>query len=199
MGNSPSNNGGSNARAGDIIADSTSPEYWRERGDQLARARNEAFAGSKAAYLRGDHTTAGKLSRQGKEYARQSDAAHSKAAALFLQRNNPGAAATGADDGSHALLDLHGLRVKEAIAVVRKALARGRAMGHKQLVLVVGRGLHSPGGISKLRPAIEQMVQRHNVRATPGVPNEGCITIEFVTKSERGWVGWLADHGCVIC
>ncbi|GIL54417.1 hypothetical protein Vafri_9954 [Volvox africanus] len=195
MGNSASNN---NAGAFDLIADTTSPEYWREQGNQLARARNEAFTASKAAYSRGDYALAGQLSRQGKDYARRSKEAHSKASALFLQRNNPGTVATGTD-APNGFLDLHGLRVQEAIPVVQQALARGRARGQKQLVLVVGRGLHSPGGVSKLRPAIEDMVQHHNVRATPGVPNEGCITIEFVTAAERGWVGWLADRGCIIC
>ncbi|GLI61496.1 hypothetical protein VaNZ11_003824 [Volvox africanus] len=196
MGNSASNN--NDAGAFDLIADTTSPEDWREQGNQLARARNEAFMASKAAYSRGDYALAKQLSLQGKTYARQSKEAHSKAAALILQRNNPGATATGADN-PRGFLDLHGLRVQEAIAVVQRALARGQTLGQKKLVLVVGKGLHSPGGVSKLRPAIEEIVQRFNVRATPGVPNEGCITVEFVTRAERGWLGWLADVGCVIC
>ncbi|GIL74165.1 hypothetical protein Vretifemale_4213 [Volvox reticuliferus] len=86
------------------------------------------------------------------------------------------------NDSQHSALrcsctaGLHGLRVKDAIAVMQKVLA----LGH-QLVVLVGGAAHS-----KLRLAIEQMVQRHNMRATPGVPNEGCITIKRVGAGLAG-------------
>jgi hypothetical protein len=71
MGNLISNNVKGADRNFDLIPDTTSPEYWRQKGDELARARNEAFASSKAAYAAGDRARAGQLSRQGKEYATQ--------------------------------------------------------------------------------------------------------------------------------
>lgn len=129
----------------------------------------------------------------------QAEQAHSRAAALFLQRNNPMAAVAGESSPPPGQLDLHGLRVKEAVEAVEKALVRGRTAGQSRLVLVVGRGLHSAGGMAKLRPAMQSLLMRHNLRATVGVPNEGCITVEFVSKAERGWVGWLVDRTCVIC
>lgn len=62
---------GSGSAFNGVIPDASSPEFWRQRGDQLAQARNEAFVASKAAYATGDHTRAGFLSRQGKAYAAQ--------------------------------------------------------------------------------------------------------------------------------
>ncbi|GLC34753.1 hypothetical protein PLESTB_001159700 [Pleodorina starrii] len=201
MGNSSSSTTNNSGSYDSIIADTTSPEYWRNLGDQLSRQRNQAFEDSKAAYAAGNHALAGRLSRQGKDCARQAEQAHERAAALFLQRNNPGVSLSPGGSGPPpGQIDLHGLRVKEAVATVERALSRGRAAGQARLVLVVGRGLHSAGGVAKLRPAIEQLVRRHNVRVTAGAPNAGCITVEFVSEAERGWVDWLAERtSCVIC
>ena len=126
----------------------------------------------------------------------QCDEANARAAALALAQHNTGR--------SLGELDLHGLRVKEAIAEVEKAIAAARASNPPQqrLVLIVGKGLHSADGVPKLKPAIEGLVRRHNLRVTPGVPNAGCILVEFVKPSERGWAGdvlaWMT-RGCVIC
>ncbi len=126
----------------------------------------------------------------------QCNEAHERAAALVLAQHNAGR--------GPGELDLHGLRVTEAVAEVEKAIAAARAANPPQqrLVLIVGKGLHSADGIPKLKPAIEGLVRRHNLRVTPGVPNAGCITVEFVKPSERGWVGdflaWFT-RGCVIC
>ncbi len=65
-------------------------------------------------------------------------------------------------------------------------------------MLIVGKGLHSRDGVAKLRPAVERLVARHNLRCIPGQPNAGCITAEFVSREQRGIVGWLLDM-CVIC
>ncbi|KAG2433889.1 hypothetical protein HXX76_008242 [Chlamydomonas incerta] len=190
----------SSGRSADPAAargDPSRPEYWRAQGDAHAQARNAAFAASKEAYRLGDHARAGQLSREGKQHAAQCNEAHERAAALVLAQHN-----TGRTPGE---LDLHGLRVKEAVAEVEKAIAAARAANPPQqrLVLIVGKGLHSADGVPKLKPAIEGLVRRHNLRVTPGVPNAGCILVEFVKPSERGWVGdvvaWLTRGACVIC
>jgi DNA-nicking Smr family endonuclease len=47
-------------------------------------------------------------------------------------------------------LDLHGLNTEQARAVLRKELPEARARGDRSLLLVCGRGLHSPGHIPVL-------------------------------------------------
>ncbi|GFR47969.1 hypothetical protein Agub_g9793 [Astrephomene gubernaculifera] len=192
MGNATSTTGVADPEA--ITGDPSTPDFWRRKGDAYANARNAAFAASKAAYTARDHTRARQLSQKGKQHAAQAVEAHARAAALLLEQNNsrrpPGE------------LDLHGLRVTEAVAEVQKAISRARKDGQQQLVLIVGRGLHSADGVPKLRPAIEKLVRQHNLRVTPGVPNEGCLTVEFVSAAERGWVEWFGSvlsNGCVIC
>ena len=74
-------------------------------------------------------------------------------------------------------IDLHGLYVKEAIAYSQKAVADARQRGDSGIRLIVGmcvasarsepsissslagQGNHSEGGISRLRPAIEEDMQ----------------------------------------
>jgi hypothetical protein len=83
---------------------------------------------------------------------------------------------------------------------VEAAVAAARARGDKRLVLIVGRGLHSRDGVAKLKPAVlDQLINKHSLRCTPGVPNEGCVLVELVRPEERGWLGAvLGDGGCVI-
>jgi DNA-nicking Smr family endonuclease len=70
-------------------------------------------------------------------------------------------------------VDLHGLHVSEAISRADGAIRQARARGAPRLVFIVGKGLHSEGGVARLRPAIErQLVTKHSLRVTPGVPNE---------------------------
>ncbi|KAG2486502.1 hypothetical protein HYH03_014804 [Edaphochlamys debaryana] len=174
-----------------VTGDPATPEYWRAKGDAHAHQRNEAFAASKAAYDARDHARAGELSCRGKQHAEQSKAAHARAAQLLLARNN---ARSGPGQ-----LDLHGLRVGEAVEAVERALEAARRDGGPQrLVLIVGKGLHSPDGQSKLRPAIEGLVRRQGVHVRAGVPNAGCITVELLPPGQNGWVEWVLG-ACVIC
>eukprot|EP00198_Chlamydomonas_reinhardtii_P004646 XP_001693982.1 nucleolar protein [Chlamydomonas reinhardtii] len=149
MGNASSGGSGWSRDPTAAGGDPSRPEYWRAQGDAHAQARNAAFAASKEAYRRGDHARAGQLSREGKQHAAQCDEANARAAALALAQHNTGR--------SLGELDLHGLRVKEAIAEVEKAIAAARASNPPQqrLVLIVGKGLHSADGVPKLKPAIE--------------------------------------------
>lgn len=51
-------------------------------------------------------------------------------------------------------IDLHGLRVPEALAAVRNALAAARRAGAPRLRIVCGKGRGSPGGKGVLREAV---------------------------------------------
>lgn len=81
----------------------------------------------------------------------------------------------GFQDKAAGEVDLHGLYVKEAIAYSEKALAEARRRGDSQIRLIVGmcispvrfqvlwplagQGTHSDGGISRLKPAIQEAMR----------------------------------------
>ena len=56
---------------------------------------------------------------------------------------------------------MHGLFVREAVEktewAVREAKKRG---GDSELRLIVGKGIHSQGGVAKIGPAIEELMQK---------------------------------------
>ncbi len=94
------------------------PDYWRRKGDAHAQARNAAFAGSQAAFHRGDHGEAGRLSRQGKQHDAQCKECNAKASQLAFDTNNRG---RGLGE-----VDLHGLRVAEAEEAAERAIRRAK-------------------------------------------------------------------------
>ena len=63
------------------------------------------------------------------------------------------------------------------------------------IIFITGKGLHSADG-PKVKPAIAKLVETYNLRCTEGRPNAGCLYVELVTASERGFCSGL---GCVIC
>ncbi|KAG6333682.1 hypothetical protein ID866_5412 [Astraeus odoratus] len=57
-------------------------------------------------------------------------------------------------------VELHGLRVKEALERGVNAAREAEAAGKTQLVLIVGRGSHSDRGVAVLRPALQEELKR---------------------------------------
>ena len=188
MGNTPS---GSAYHAN--ASDESDPDYWRHKGDESAQERNRCFERSKAAYSRNDHAAAKKESAAGHAADRRSKQFQERAAQMYYQRNNAGR--------GPAEVDLHGLRVQEAVVYAERAMEAAKQQHKlKKMVLVVGRGNHSQDHIPKVKPAIMQLIEKHNLRCTPGIPNQGCIQVEFVSAHERGWFDWVSRAlGCAIC
>jgi hypothetical protein len=48
----------------------------------------------------------------------------------------------------------------EAIFFTERAVSDARRRGDSKIHLIVGKGLHSQGGVAKLKPAIEELMQR---------------------------------------
>lgn len=86
-------------------------------------------------------------------------------------------------DSKPGEIDLHGLYVKEAIAHTDNAIEQAKRKGDTEVHLIVGtydtllnvdgfpftllttiiragKGLHSQGGIAKIKPAIEELMQK---------------------------------------
>ncbi len=63
--------------------------------------------------------------------------------------------------GASPELDLHGMRVPEALAAVEEAVRRAEAEGVSEIRIVCGKGLGSPGGVGVLRTAVAGWLETH--------------------------------------
>ncbi|EDR11811.1 uncharacterized protein LACBIDRAFT_231873, partial [Laccaria bicolor S238N-H82] len=146
-----------------------------EEGNSMARA----FEESHQAYSRGDGALAKQLSNQGKDHQRRMEQLNKEASDWIFagQNRKPGE------------VDLHGLYVKEAVARTDQALQSAKARGDTQLNLIVGKGLHSKGGIAKVKPAIEELMQRHRVNAVLDPNNAGVLIVQINSNMGEHSVG----------
>lgn len=58
-------------------------------------------------------------------------------------------------------IDLHGLRVPEALALVEKALEEAARQAEPEVRIVCGKGRGSPGGVGVLREAVCGWLDAH--------------------------------------
>ncbi|KDR75934.1 hypothetical protein GALMADRAFT_69130, partial [Galerina marginata CBS 339.88] len=143
-----------------------------EHGDQMAKC----FQQSHEAYSHGDGASAKDLSNQGKDHQRQMDKLNKEASDyIFIgQDSKPGE------------VDLHGLYVKEAIARADQAIQTAKSEGQTQINFIVGKGLHSQGGITKLKPAIEELIQKHQLSAQLAPHNSGVLIVLIARPDQQG-------------
>lgn len=57
-------------------------------------------------------------------------------------------------------LDLHGWNGKEALRELEAFLKRSKRRGLHKVIVIHGKGLHSPGGNSVLRPLVKQYLEK---------------------------------------
>lgn len=130
-----------------------------------------AFEESHAAYGRGDGGAAKELSNQGKTHQREMERLNAEASAWIFRENNL--------DSRPGEVDLHGLYVKEAIAYTDQSISEAQARGDKEVRLIVGKGIHSANHAAKLKPAIEELILKHNLVAALDPDNSGVLVVQL--------------------
>ncbi|KAI8082585.1 uncharacterized protein B0P05DRAFT_596034 [Gilbertella persicaria] len=177
-------------------------EYSRLRqlAHEEAEKRNNFYAQSQEAYKSGNGAEAKELSNKGhhhdnlmKQY-NQRAADHIFAAHMLIVKNQ---------GRPRNEIDLHGLFIKEASEKVEEAIRRCQDHGDENLVIIVGKGLHSPNQIAKLKPAIIELVKKYNVSCQPNIPNPGCLFVEFGKGTgDLSWLdritGKMANDQCIV-
>ncbi|KAH8992874.1 hypothetical protein EDB86DRAFT_2805943 [Lactarius hatsudake] len=149
-------------------------EYYvtlRARANREGDAMARAFEESHAAYGRGDGGAAKELSNQGKTHQREMERLNAEASAWIFRENNL--------DSRPGEVDLHGLYVKEAIAYTDQSISEARARGDKEVRLIVGKGIHSANHAAKLKPAIEELMLKHNLAAALDPDNSGVLVVQL--------------------
>lgn len=167
-------------------------KHERDQARQAAQLRSDAFEKSKACYQKGDHAGAKKFSEEGKRQDALVDEWNEKAARVIFDTLNK--------DRSLDEMDLHGLFVKEAVQKVEERIQKCQKKGLKQFKCIVGKGIHSANGEAKIKPAIEDLVQKYNLRCSVDGNNTGCLVIELVDAKRRGIFGLFdrVEKECIL-
>ncbi|KAG0055869.1 hypothetical protein BGZ83_007158 [Gryganskiella cystojenkinii] len=148
-----------------------------------AALRYEYSQQSQAAYQSGNGAKAKELSLRAKEYGREMDRFNELAKNMAFQANN--------SIRPPNELDLHGLKVTEALDITRERLRQFVKNKEKDLIIIVGRGNNSMNGVAKIKPAVAELVKEFQIKATPNKPNEGCIYVEPRSSTEKADLSWL--------
>ncbi|KZO98924.1 DUF1771-domain-containing protein [Calocera viscosa TUFC12733] len=145
-------------------------------GDQMGQCFDRAHE----AHERGDGAAAKELSNEGHEHQRRMEQLNRQAADWIFQANN--------SSSPQGTIDLHGLYVQEAIDRTEEALQAAQGQGAPELRVIVGKGLHSAGHVAKIKPAIEQLMQKYSFSAELDPANEGVLIVHLggAAQGRRG-------------
>ncbi|EMD35284.1 hypothetical protein CERSUDRAFT_85301 [Gelatoporia subvermispora B] len=143
----------------------------RARANDAYEQMGRCFEESHAAYAAHDGARAKELSEQGKEHKAEMERLNAEAAEWIYKANNL--------DSKPGEVDLHGLYVKEAITYTDRVIQDARERGDSKVHLIVGKGLHSKDGKAKLKPAIEELVEKHGLIVEIDPYNEGVLIVNL--------------------
>ncbi|KAK0219021.1 DUF1771-domain-containing protein [Armillaria fumosa] len=138
-----------------------------KEGDEMERCFNE----SHEAHRRGDRAAVKDLSKQGKIHKQKMEQLNTEASDWIYHENNR--------DCRPGEIDLHRLRVKEAIARTDAALEEAKRRGDSKIRIIVGKGLHSEGGEARVRPAIKGLMRKYQLVANFDPSNSGVLIVEL--------------------
>ncbi|WOO86147.1 Smr domain-containing protein [Vanrija pseudolonga] len=152
-------------------ANATNAQYtqWRNDARREGDQAHKAFADSQNAYKSGDGARAKQLSEQGKQHQANQQRLDGQASDWIFRENNK--------TQPHGTIDLHGLYVKEAIERVESAIADGQRSGAQELRVITGKGIHSQNHQAKIKPAVEQLMQKYNLAAEIDPRNTGVLVV----------------------
>lgn len=149
----------------------------RSKADALYQKRNKLSQQSQQAYKQGDKAKAHKLSEELKSILSEAEGYNRKAAEYVFRENNT--------DSAEDEIDLHGLYVKEAEYFLQNRIAASIRTNQSHLNVIVGKGLHSQNGISKLKPAIDQMCHDCSLKHRMDPHNSGVLIIDLSNTHEN--------------
>jgi len=135
----------------------------------LPKKRNQAFEKAAVYFKRKNREAAAYFAQEGHEWDRKMKEANHLAARSVVAEmessltNNP------------YLVDMHGLKVIEAIEVLNFLLAIWEKNPHKPLTIITGTGKHSAGKKPKLKPAISMHLNQKGYKINE---EEGQIIVQ---------------------
>ncbi len=87
-------------------------------------------------------------------------------------------------------IDLHGLTIERAQTRLSQELYMARARGERVVMVVTGKGWHSPGGTARLRPAMETWLRGSQgkdlgVHSLESVARDGAWRVHLMPVGSR--------------
>ncbi|KAK0186932.1 hypothetical protein F5146DRAFT_1062874 [Armillaria mellea] len=145
------------------------------------------FSESHEAFHRGDGAAAKDLSKQGKNHKQKMEQLNKEASDCIYHENNRVSWLRATfnwdtnsviQDSRPGEIDLHRLRVKEAIARTVTALEEAKRRGDSEIRIIVGKGLHSCGE-AKLKPSIKRLMDKYRLVSKFDPSNSGVLVVEL--------------------
>ncbi|KAI0093425.1 hypothetical protein BDY19DRAFT_882495 [Irpex rosettiformis] len=143
----------------------------RKRADEVAVEMHKLSRESQEAYQRGDGALAKELSLQSKAKRGELERLNQENAEWLFRENNK--------DRPVNEIDLHGMTVDQAIEFSERAIQSARQRGDSEIHIIVGKGLHSAGGIPKIKPAIEALMVKYQLIAELDPNNSGVLIVSL--------------------
>ncbi|KAL7415353.1 hypothetical protein BDY24DRAFT_382620 [Mrakia frigida] len=143
----------------------------RDRARKEGDSMRDCFEKSKQAYSRGDGGAAHQLSEEGKSHQRRKQQIDQEARDWIYYQNNT--------DSPPGTIDLHGLYVKEAVEKSETEIQNAQQRGDHEIKFIVGKGNHSASHVSKIKPAIEGLMDKYNLDARLDPHNSGVLIVNL--------------------
>lgn len=124
---------------------------------------------SQKAWIDGNKAEAKKYSEKGDENRQNMEYFNKEAAKLAFLKHN--------DEKKGNELDLHGLTVEEAEVILEDNVEKMKKKGEKELLVIVGKGLHSREEGPKLKDLVMNYAMIMNYKYKLDDKNQGCIIL----------------------
>jgi len=118
-----------------------------------------------------DYTTESMHRQDAMAYESEMKMLNKKAASIIFKENNKARQGT--------TVDLHGLFVNEALEYADKELESAAMRKVDMVSFIVGRGLHSDGGVPKIRPALEEFCDERRLAHSLDPRNAGKLIVHL--------------------
>ncbi|KAH9083563.1 hypothetical protein EDB83DRAFT_28082 [Lactarius deliciosus] len=142
-------------------------EQARCKGREMSEARSRAKSASEKGRLGAAHAHR----QDAIAYESEMKELHKRAAKIVFRENNK--------NRGEGMIDLHGLHVAEAIQASKDQLHTARSRGDQAVRFIVGKGLHSDTGGSKIRPALEDFLTKRGLTHSLDPYNAGVLVVRL--------------------
>ncbi|OCH93727.1 hypothetical protein OBBRIDRAFT_789931 [Obba rivulosa] len=150
----------------------------RDEAQQAEKKRSQLKMQQEQARASGQIWEAFRLKVEYDQTERSARQLHEKAARRYYKAHN-------LKPEPHEV-DVHRLKVKEAVEKVEEALYETMISGASQLRVITGRGNHSEGKIPRLKLAIIGAMKDYHITTSPDVTNPGVVLINLPAQPPAG-------------
>jgi len=143
----------------------------RERARRSNREMREARDKAKSARRIGDYETARTHNQDAIAHESEMKSLDKRAAKIIFKEKNKAL--------KEGTVDLHGLYVMEAIDCAKRELQSAIYRNDDTVCFIVGKGLHSDGGLSKLRPRLAELCDERGLTYSLDPRNAGKLIVQL--------------------